>query len=112
MRALIALFLSLILALTAVTVAVARVQDGATTEMVVCAEGGAMLVTLDASGNPVERLHHCPDCTVALTGPVLPVQAPRHIARVAPIDRTMPGADLHPARTPDRPVARGPPILA
>lgn len=108
MRALIALFLGLVLAVSSVTAAVARAEMAGAVEMVVCAGEGTGTVTLDPSGQPV-MAHHCPDCTAAqaaLAGPVVP-GAERPVTR---------GEGLGLASLPDvadglrvAPVARGPP---
>ncbi|MGV8987156.1 MAG: hypothetical protein ACOH2H_12835 [Cypionkella sp.] len=65
------LLLSLTLALAGATTAAARLSMAAEadllTEVVVCAEGGAHVVTLNAAGKPVAHKStgsctHCPEC--------------------------------------------------
>ncbi len=71
-----ALCLTVLLSLTSVTAAVARGQMAGATEMVVCAGGAPVTVTIDATGQPVARAHHCPVCTAAsaaVAGAVAPV---------------------------------------
>ena len=116
-RVLTALLLSLVLAVTSVTLAVARGQSAGQsaglTEMVICSDGVARTVFVDASGVPVDHAaHHCPDCLLALDQPrplAVPVRiAPVALAAVAP-------ALADDAETP-RPVRaappRGPPVLS
>lgn len=65
MRWLTALLLSLLLAVTSVTMAVARLAEpmapGLT--LTLCSDQGTVEVALDANGNPVPPHQHlCPDC--------------------------------------------------
>ena len=104
--------LTLVLAATSVTQAVARGQEAGITQMVICAGGTTMTVSLDAQGNPVSHPHHCPDCLQAAgvgAMPPRPAILPQlarpafvasHATHVAP--RTHPFA-----RAP-----RGPPVLS
>lgn len=76
LRRCLALCLTILLTLTSVTAAVARGQMAGATEMVVCAGGGTMTVTMDAAGRPVAHVRHCPVCTAAsaaVAGAVAPV---------------------------------------
>ncbi|MBL4928905.1 hypothetical protein [Fuscibacter oryzae] len=59
----IGLFLALCLALTSVSLAVARVQAPMAGWVEVCGTTGAMAV--DADGRPVGPVHLCPDCIAA-----------------------------------------------
>lgn len=110
MRALISTFLALLLAVTSVTFASARVQEVGTTQMVICTQGAALLVTLDAAGNPVELPHHCPDCLAAFP----PASSP--VALLARVDgrftvAQLPGqAQIAPKAAAETALARGPPI--
>ena len=67
MRLLIRLLLSLVLATTSVTSAVTHSEMQGGTEMVICADSvsGSETITLDALGNPIPRMHPCPDCLSA-----------------------------------------------
>jgi hypothetical protein len=67
MRLLIRLLLSLVLATTSVTSAVMHSEMQGGTEMVICADSvsGSETITLDALGNPIPRMHPCPDCLSA-----------------------------------------------
>ncbi|OYU17513.1 MAG: hypothetical protein CFE34_15375 [Rhodobacteraceae bacterium PARR1] len=111
MRALTSIFLALLLAVTSVTFASARVQAVGITQMVICTQGAARLVTLDAAGNPVEMPHHCPDCLAAF--PPLPSL----VAMLARLDRPvtvalLPGrAQTASKAATDTALARGPPIF-
>ena len=62
LRFLNALFLSLTLALTGYSMAVARGQSNdITSQMVICTGVGIITISIDADGNPVETTHICPD---------------------------------------------------
>lgn len=116
-RALSATFLALVLAVTSVTLAVARAEAAGrmpgVAEVVICADGMAMTVMVDAAGNPVApHAHHCPDCLLALAAP--DADAPG--AGMAPAV-SRPLAPLRPATAaPFRPLLsaapRGPPVLS
>lgn len=76
MRALTALVLCLVLAFASVSMAVARGQVPMGATVALCSEDGALLVALDAQGNPVPASPHlCPDCLGASTAVVLPEDA-------------------------------------
>lgn len=111
MRLLTSLLLSLVLAVTSVTFAAARVQAAELTQIVICAQGAARLVTLDAAGNPVEAPHHCPDCLAALPPPPSAVV----LGLYSPVPRAvvvLPAqGQAAPARAASTPLARGPPRL-
>ena len=104
-----ALFLSLCLALTSVTAAMAHVQSAGARQIVLCGTPGVEeVITLNAMGDPVEVPHHCPDC-LAVTGHVPPA-APA-LARPETRAMVQASAPLHlpdPAQTLS-PSARGPP---
>lgn len=115
-RAILSIFLSLLLAVTSATFAVARGQSAAVlagvTEMVICSNGAAVSVLVDSAGNPVEPHHHCPDCLVALdlprpAGPA-PQAAPVLFAQALP----QPAAEVGPVRLVLAAAPRGPPVLS
>jgi len=112
MRGLVPLLLALVLSVTSVTSAVARAEQGALTQMVICSMGAERLVTVDARGQPVERAHHCPDCLAALSALPRIAPAERPVTRVTVV---VPPGD-RPLSLPPRghgPVlARGPPVVA
>lgn len=65
MRTASALLLSLLLAVTAAGFGMARGQARIAGEVVLCQNGVAVSVAVDAQGNPVAPPHLCPDCVVA-----------------------------------------------
>lgn len=98
-----------ILALTSVTMAVARGHAPAVGQVVICSGYGIVTIAVDADGNPTEAVQPCPDCVAGQSA--LPAadfsDGPR--ARVAP--RVLPFArglvrGAQPALVPP---ARGPP---
>ncbi|MBC2834252.1 hypothetical protein [Paragemmobacter straminiformis] len=110
LRAFVSLFLAVLLSLTSVTAAVARSQMAGATELVVCAGSGTAEITLDATGAPISRPHHCPVCTAASAGIVAGVapQVQRPVTRSEPQVCAMPLPDAG-AGAPV-PSARGPPV--
>jgi hypothetical protein len=114
MRALNALLLSLLLAVTSVTTAVARGQEPMGLTLTLCSEGVAQTVTLDANGNPVApHEHHCPDCLSGLLALDLPAPLPplaRPLTRAAALALPQPIQAASAPRTPSR--ARGPPVFS
>lgn len=75
-RPLFGLFLALCLALTSVSLAVARVQAPMTGWAELCGTAGA--VAVDAEGRPVGPVHLCPDCIAAFA--VADLAAPLAVA--------------------------------
>ncbi len=81
MRSLSALFLSVVLALASVSMAVARGQAPMGEAFTICSAEGSTVIVLDADGNPQPMAPHlCPDCISAATvfilapGPALPAR--------------------------------------
>jgi hypothetical protein len=70
----IGLFLALCLALTSVSLAVARVQAPMARWVDLCGAGGPMAI--DADGRPVGPVHLCPDCIAAFAVADMPVTQP------------------------------------
>jgi hypothetical protein len=115
-RSLSGVLLALVLAITSVTMAVARGHAAAAvggTEMVICTGYGLVKVTLDAEGNPTGPVHPCPDCVAAgaalVPQPALapaPAGPAARQARVRPAPRRGLGRALRPYH------ARGPPVTA
>lgn len=62
MRALSALLLSLALALYGAALATPASASGPLTELVICGEGGAQTIVLDAAGNPAKPARECCKC--------------------------------------------------
>jgi hypothetical protein len=88
-------------------------QPGPVSAMVICGEGGARTVYVDARGHPSERApacQHCPDCTAAAGfAPAAPDRAHRSLrlaARVRPVFARPAGPRRGRWR---RPLTRGPP---
>lgn len=115
-RSLSGVLLALVLAITSVTMAVARGHAAAAaggTEMVICTGYGLVKVTLDAEGNPTGPVHPCPDCVAAgaalvpqpALGPAYAGPAARR-TRARPAPRRRAGRALRPYH------ARGPPVTA
>ncbi len=101
--------LSLTLALTSVTGAVARSAAQGQYSVTICGIDGVVQITLDAQGNPVAPMHPCPDCALTLVA-ALPESAGAPgpavaITRLAPVP---PVPAILPARVPPA-LARGPP---
>lgn len=71
-RAVLALFLSLALALTSHSVAVAKSAPAAVDQIVICSGFGATVIYTDADGQPTSAPHLCPDCIVHLDAGILP----------------------------------------
>ena len=69
------LFLVLMLALSSVTMAVARGQVSVGGTIVICSGYGVVLVALDADGKPVGPLHPCPECLAGGAAIVVPQMA-------------------------------------
>lgn len=73
MRLICALVLSLMLGLTSVTMAVARAQAPAVSQITICSGYGVVTLSVDAEGNPTGGVHHCPLCVLGMGLAVLPV---------------------------------------
>ncbi|WP_420396905.1 hypothetical protein [Nioella sp.] len=80
-----ALLLALMLAMTSVSMAVARGGMSMTGSMILCIDADQQVVPLGPDGEPMETTHACPDCTIgtlALTEPQ-PLDAPEwHMAQL------------------------------
>ena len=78
-RPLSGLLLALLMAVTSVTMAVARGQDRMGDTVEICGGFGAVFVTLDRNGQPVMPGHPCPDCLTGVTALHLPgpIAAPK-----------------------------------
>lgn len=112
LRSLAALCLALVLALTSVHWALGRAEAQGAQDMVICADGSVLTISLGADGKPVTRHHACPDCVLGGLALALPAQAP-----APPVLGRM--RNLRPRRSPAaaarRPLAacaRGPPARA
>lgn len=110
LRPLLCLVAALALALSGVAVAAATVH-GPVTEMVICGDGGAETIRLDARGNPVKG-NQCCDCLDCLTmAAALPTPAmPRATLPAAvTVTAALPVAQLPGPLPCPAPLPRGPP---
>lgn len=84
-RAITAFGLCLFLALTSVTLAVARGAAQPVGEMVLCTDGVPRTLHVDADGRPTAPPHVCPDCLLAFYAADArdPLSAPRMAATTA-----------------------------
>lgn len=113
MRPLAALFLSLVLAVGSMSMALARGQAPMGEAIALCIEGQAITAVLDAEGNPQPLgPHPCPDCLSAATAFTLPgelgLSGPQASARPL-LAATAPGLPVGRDRIPGH--ARDPPIV-
>ncbi len=106
-----ALLLSLTLALTSYSMAMARGQSpDIGTDMVICTGVGMITMTIGADGEPVKATHICPDAmsifAATLAAPALPIQPTAMGWRAAPFTdaTTAPQETLSPS-------ARAPPLV-
>lgn len=112
LRPLSGLLLALILALSSVTMAVARGQSPMGDAVEICGGFGAVFVTLDANGQPRAPNHPCPDCLTGVTaldlpGATLPLLRPQTAARAVFVTANTRATSLPPPQA----TARGPPSL-
>jgi hypothetical protein len=111
-RPLAGLLLALCLALTSVSLAIARAQPPMAEWVEICGDRAEGPVAVDAEGRPVGPVHLCPDCIAAfayadLAVPqpgLLPPQSWQLVAR----DHVLPSQWPVPVRAVE---ARGPPFL-
>ncbi len=102
--------LALTLALTSQSMAVARGASAATGQMVLCTGTGPIAVFTDASGQPTNAPHICPDSAlnIIVAGPAPRLIAP---ARIITFDLPVPrAARLDPALPYLAALSRGPPV--
>lgn len=102
--------LALILALTSLTMAVARGQIRMAEEVVICTGAGVTTITVDHDGQPLRQIHICPDMVLglmaALDTPTPDLTRPETRVEVLTARPDAIAADL----AAPRPRARGPPI--
>lgn len=104
--------LALMLSLTSVTAAVAHMRAAGAMQIVICGTPGVEeVITLDAFGDPLPVVHHCPECLTLAAGvaPDAP-QVARPLGRMAQVRAGLSGPNAHPMVAP-RPTARGPPLF-
>ena len=104
-----ALMLAVILAVTSVSMAVARGQTRIADEIIVCSGQGLITVAVDENGDPAGPAHLCPDMVLAmLAAPVL--DAPDLLRPAAGMERIdPPQAPALVGVSRPAPCARGPP---
>lgn len=108
-RSYLAILLAAIVALTSPSMAVSRMADGPSGQMVLCTGAGPVTVYVDSDGQPVKAPHPCPDCMIAgldigLAPVVVPLSPPLPQARTL-----MPKQRFGAARAERAHRARGPP---
>jgi hypothetical protein len=112
MRAILALLLSLILAVASQTEAVARSEMAGASDQVLCGANGVTTVTLDAAGQVVHS-HPCTHCLAAATA-VADLPGPLRLP-TAPVTRQTRLSLVLAAQTsvprPRTALARAPPVL-
>lgn len=111
-RVLFAFFLSLILAFTSHSTAVANGAPMAVDQMVICTGFGATVIYTDADGMPTAAPHLCPDCVMHLDAGVLPAFGMLPSALAVALRRAVPTGDaaMRSKPLPTQPV-RGPPVV-
>jgi len=105
-----ALFLSLTLGITSISMAVARGQSpDIGTDIVICTGVGITTITIGPDGEPVKKIHLCPDgislFTAAFAAPEVLVAPNVMVWRLA-----LPADTLVLSRDAPSPAARGPPL--
>lgn len=102
------LSLSVLLAVTSITFALARGQHHGLYEVVICAGASSATIMVDADGQPAQPAPLCPEClgpALALPAPAAQPAAPAAVAFRLDIPR----ATLAAAPWQPQPRARGPP---
>lgn len=109
-RSLSAIVLALLLAVTGMTMAVARGQTRIAGEIVICSGYGLTTITVDQNGNPVEEVQICPDMALGLMAALAhaPLVVERPAGRVSDLILVDPRL-LH-SRSYAVARARGPPV--
>lgn len=106
-----AIFMAAILAVTSLSMAVARGQTRIAGEIVICTGYGLSTITVDENGEPTGPAHICPDMVLglmaALGGSAPVLLRPEGAAQV--LDTAEPGTNTSRAAPHAR--ARGPPLL-
>ena len=111
LRALVSAFLVVVLSLTSVTAAVAHMRSAGAVQIALCGTPGIEeVITLDAFGEPMPMVHHCPECltqvaTVALEAP----QVARPMGQAVLVQAGLFAPSAGPWRA-LQPAARGPPV--
>jgi hypothetical protein len=112
LRALASAFLVVVLSLTSVTAAVAHMRAAGAVQIALCGTPGIEeVITLDAFGNPISMMHHCPDCLTLAAGvsPEAP-QVARPLGRLMVVRAALANRVAGPNQS-LQPAARGPPLV-
>ncbi|KFE35945.1 hypothetical protein DW2_04930 [Thioclava atlantica] len=101
---------AIVLAMTSMTMAVARGQARVAGEVVICTGYGVTTISVDEKGNPTGPVHLCPDMVLAMMAAIA-------VAPVLPEPPGGQGRSLRPSEPPVAqaqarvvPRARGPPV--
>ena len=106
---LLAIALSLLIALTGQSLAVARGAAAPVEQMVLCIGGGTALVYVDAQGQPTEAPRYCPDAALSALALALEAMPQGTILSVASVIAVPVPPRLQSTRFAGVPRARAPP---
>ncbi|WP_371226244.1 hypothetical protein [Roseovarius sp. 2305UL8-3] len=112
LRIFVAVALSVMLVFTSHSMAVARGMPGPDGQMVICTGQGPVMVSVDATGNPVGPPHICPDATLSLLNTALVTAAHTAPAPQAYQKVRFTEVGLNNGTRSATPQARGPPLTA
>ena len=112
MRSVLSAAMAVILAVTSLTMAVARGETRMGTEIVICTGYGITTVTVDEEGNPTGPVHLCPDMVLGMmaaldTPPPVFTRPEGRVERIEPVEPVQ----LRGTQVP-QPRARDPPAVA
>lgn len=111
LKSLSALGLCLLIAVTWQAMAMTPGAPAVAGQMVICTGAGPVTVYMDAQGNPVQHVHHCPDCIVDFANPDL-ASLPLRVARLLDAALSVPApAARVPASAIHAYLSRAPPVL-
>ncbi|MFB2530822.1 hypothetical protein ACEYYA_01490 [Paracoccus sp. p3-h83] len=110
-KPLLAALLGAVLALTSVTMAMARGQTrDMAGQIVICSGAGVTTISVDRDGHPVQQIHLCPDMVLGLLA-TLDLPDPAVLRPQTRAEDLVPAAAPHrAAATAPQPRARSPPV--
>ena len=112
LRAYAGIVLSLMLAFTGQSMAVARGMPNAAGEIILCTSEGIVSVAVDENGQPVEKPHICPDCAMSLFAFVTDAP-PLPLRPLGSVETLSPAQEHHRVFAQEVPAAaRGPPEIS
>jgi hypothetical protein len=112
LRQIVAALAILATCLTAGTTGAGRAQAQPTGEIVLCLDGAALAVPVDADGRPTGVSHWCPDCVLApFAGLPAPVAMPAAPAGASAVPSAAERTGAPRAACAPVPPARGPPFV-